>query len=215
MARDRLKFVKTLFPVRGIGWQGVSIILAVVALVGLGALASAWSSFRDALSDFLNADLEVWHLLIVLVVELVAAAVMGMRAFRQLSAPDGRGRKSLYPREIDYLGVKWSVLAVESSSSRTITHFKVGRPMCPKHRSTLSMVATAGDDDAEEDVVIPLDDALGDMLGAQRMFFECPNDGARYDLRGAALGMQTAKDFVNDLAMGQHRTILAEAGGKG
>jgi hypothetical protein len=75
----------------------------------------------------------------------------------------------------------------------------------------LALVVPAGDDEAEEDIVLPLDDDLANVLVAERMVFECPNDGLRHDLRAHGCGMRTAKDFVNDLAMGSYRTALVAA----
>jgi len=222
--RERLKGVSSTV------WRiavALGVISGVIAFVTWAT--GVWPPVENAVSDllghvedFANIDVEMWHILLVVTAEVLVAVALGVWAFRRFAVHEVReveetgnegDRPDLYLREIDYLDVKWPVLAVESLSSRTIVHFNVGIPMCPKHRSTLGMVAITGDD-TEEDIVVPLDDDLGDVLTAQRMVFQCPDDGKRFDLRERGMAMQAAKDFVNAQAMGRHRTALANAKAK-
>jgi len=204
MARDRLKWLKTAFPVHGIGWQLPSFVTAVVVMA-----AAVWFWLRDPAEDFLTSDTKVWHLVLAVGAETLVAAVIGWWALRRFMARDAAGRASLAPTEIDYLGVKWPVVVAGYSNVPLSTHFKVGGPMCPKCRTPLSMLAT--DNGETEDLVLPLDDELADKLGAKRMLFLCSNDGARYDLREHGWSMHVAKQFVNDRAMGQYRTAQVSA----
>ena len=205
MTRDRLKWLKTAFPVHGIGWQLPSFVTAVVVMA-----AAVWFWLRDPAEDFLTSDAKVWHLVLAVVAETLAAGVITWWARHRFMAREATGRASLAPTEINYLGVKWPVAVAGYSNVPLSTHFKVGGPMCPTCRTPLSMLAT-DNGETEGYVRLPLEDELADALVAKRMLFVCSNDGARYDLREHGCSMYVVKQFVNDQAMGQYRTAQAAA----
>jgi len=198
---------------RAIGavWRLVVAASVIIALVPVAALIwSQWHWLRD---EVLTTEVEVWHLFLAIGLEAAAAAAFVVWWTRRFSPKANTSRQRIrFPREISYLGVKWPVLAVESLNSRTITHFEVGRPMCPKCRTPLALVVTV---QQEQDVVLPLDGKTANVLAAHQMVLECPNDGSRHDLRVSRCGMREAKEFVNDLAMGQYRNALAAPRGSG
>jgi hypothetical protein len=193
-------------------WQLLVVASVIVALIPVAAW-SQWQWLREVLST----EVKVWHLLLAMGFEAVAVAAFVVWWTRRLSPQANTARQRVrFPREISYLGVKWPVLAVESLNSRTITHFQVGRPMCPECRTPLALVVTVAnlDDDKEQDIVLPLDDKGSSALASHQMILQCPNDRTRFDLRGHGCGMREAKEFVNDLAMGQYRNALAAAKGR-
>jgi hypothetical protein len=195
-------------------WRVLVAASVIIALVPVAALI--WSQWHWLRGEVLTAEVQVWHLFLAVGLEAAGAAVFVVWWTRRVSPKANASRQRVrFPREIDDLGVKWPVLAVESLNSRTITHFEVGRPMCPKCRTPLALVVTVVtlDDEREEHTVLPLEEKQANVLAANQMVFECSNDGSRYDLRASRCGMRDAKEFVNDLAMGRYRNALAAARG--
>jgi len=211
--KERPRWLSTLFPIHGLGWVVLSIVVGLVVALPVSVwlwLRDPANDVLDALSDFLDIDAKVWH--IVLAISLATIAVGAFDAWykRQPSLPTQapRSKKPAYPTEIDYLGVKWPVSLVEYINSPLSTYFKVGKPVCLKCRTPLGLVVNAGEED-EGDEVISLSDDLADVLGSVRLVFKCSTDEARYDLREHGQSMYDARAFVNDRAMGLYRTAVA------
>jgi hypothetical protein len=183
---------KVWFDTKGLGWQ-LTFFLATGA-IAIGVAGLLW--FRDTLGDVITADLEVWHL-VVLALVIIAALLV-----RQRASTPGAGRRYVpAPEEIRHLGVLWPIESPTYSGG--LANFKVGKPMCPSHRSTLGI-------ELASDTVVSLTSYPNPITGGA-MKFRCPNDGARYDLTGRGLSMEHILNEVRDLAWGEYRTARARA----
>lgn len=206
--KDRWEWLKDWFPARDIGWR---VLFLLVTLVGLGGITSVWLWARgpagnvlDALADSLNAELNLWQGLIF---TFVVAAGLGIVVWWRRGST--RPISPIYSDEILYGGVLWPVRAGPLDSTNHVTRFDVGKPMCPKCRTPLSLLGVDEHGNIYDDVVIPLSETQIDDLKAQRMVFYCPHDHTDYDLRDAEMPMGWLKRVVSDLAMGQHRSARA------
>ena len=225
-------WLKKWFPPHDIGWWTVTIILAVIGIViaiGVGAL---WKSFRDGVSDllgylgdFLTSDVEVWLLLLFVAALVGAGAVAAFLLRRQIPAQwliptvadtsqGPREKPSLLdncPTEIDYLGVLW--LIDTQNNGVKPTRFKVGKPMCPKDRTTLGYIIYIKDGlgkgkDTEALFTLP---ETWEKLHIDIMYFHCFKDGSKYDLRDKRYSMDDVLEIVEGQAWGKYRTALADA----
>ena len=206
-ARRIMASVQTFIDARGLFWALLLFVIAfVLPALGIGA-AVIW--FRDAGSDLLAANVEIWHLLLALTGEgmAVLAGVIWLR--RQGTGPKA-SIWSYCPREIDHFGVLWPITTVHDGHSPTA--FKVGKPICPKDRSILGWVIEMEDTDFHVHAVSPLPD-WWEKIDADLMRFHCFKDGAEYDLTTHKFGMAATRDIVQNLAWGEYRQSEAEARG--
>ena len=187
--------VRSLFDVRGLGWQVlIPLIILIGGTVGVGSIVF-WKSVRDALSDFLTSDVEVWHLLIAVIVALGAEIIVIMRPRRTGSPPKGAS----WPREIDRYGVRWPITAVRSNTG---LEFEAGRPGCFKCRTPLGRDLG----DGVEPLPIP---GAWKNLPTEAMTFRCPKDDLVYDLTKYQIPMWWAIKDVEGDATGTYDTALA------
>lgn len=178
------------FDTRGIAWQVPGLIVAVVII---GAVVGGWL-LRDALSDFLTADVKVWHL-------LLAVGVSGVGGFilMRIRRPSSLRERATWPREIDLYGVKWPITASRSGSS---LRFKAGMPQCPECRTPLGL------DSGEGMEPMQLSDDQWKKAGGEELAFRCRKHGA-YDLTEYKLGMGLLTRNVEAEAQGKYSTALA------
>jgi len=204
MPEDKFKWLKTAFPVHGIGWQLVGPLIAVGVVA---AAAAVWLLLRDSAEDFLTADVQVWHLLVT-----VGAGVVGILAFiiwwtsRQMSAPEVAAKVAHHPPEIDHFGVLWPATPILDTHNR-VANFNVGKPMCRKCRSTLGWLKELAADDYIPET---FDDRWEELVG-ENLRLTCFKDGSQYDLRQHGWEMGGLTKVVNEVAMGEYRTAQAEA----
>lgn len=190
-----------MFHVQGLGWT----LLILLAGSLLGAGVAAWLWLRDPAQGLLTDGVKVWHMLLAVAAEALIVALFGAWALRRATAREATARSSLAPEEIDYLDVKWPV-AVADLNSPLSTHFAVGKPMCPKCRSTLSRLIATGSD--EIGISLPDD---WQQIREHQMLFRCPTDYSDYDLTSEYYDMADIIAFVNDCAMGAYRSAQAAA----
>lgn len=196
-------FLKRQFPGDGLGWKIPSLVAALIA-IGL-SLAAAWLWLRDALWDFMTADVEVWHLLL----SVLAAGITGVwwtsRAGKWTRRA-GKRKPVRYPDEVKVFGVIWPIETVIAGGT---PEFHAGPPACPKHRNPLGH-AVEGEVSYS---LVHLDDLPWRDLVAQRMRLGCFKDGTIYDLTKFG-GMRAALRVAEGEAQGIYRTALAEVRGE-
>src|SRR5437867_6878262 len=206
MAKERRSLIEKMFPLEGVGWQLPSIVAAIVGIAVVGGAAWVW--FREQSEDVLTAEIPVWAIL--MSVGEFLAVVFGV-----LAVLAGAGRRltigavettftnpnAARPREIDHFGVKWPIDWPRGYG------VYVGKPTCPKDRSTLGYVIELKDSegDVEFREVAPLPDKW-ETLGKQLLYFECFKDGSTYDLRRYGHTMADACKEIEGLAWGEYRT---------
>jgi hypothetical protein len=166
------------------------------ALITVGTALGEWTgvgsilskSVRDALSDFLTADVEVWHLLVA-VGSVIVAGLIVIR-LRESS------RSKRY--EVKMFGVLWPI-----GYSRTYG-ISVGKPMCRKDRSTLGVFRL--------DKLVALSSDWEDNLTASGMNFGCPKEGCgrKYDLSNHKYHMADMVNLVFSVAMSKFRSAFRE-----
>ena len=186
------------FDTRGLGWQ----IVIALAVLSLGALSIGGVAFwlRDALSDFLTANVEVWHLLVA-VGTLIVVGLIVMRLRRSGSTQERVSRRRYAPKEIKKYDVIWLITVRWYDEPE----FQAGRPRCLKCRTALGLDFGEG----TEPFSLPKD--WKDML-SKGMTFRCPRDGLAYDLTKYNRPMLLMTKNVEDQAEGEYVTALREAG---
>ena len=190
--KDRFR---TLFDIRGLGWQLViALVVLLVGALGVGTIVF-WESLRDALSDFFTADVKVWHVL------LTGAAVGIILAIWMRRA--GKRKRRQFPAEVEHFGVIWPIQTVIVGSTPRFTPLM---PACPKDRTTLGMAVK--DDKTGKDFVVPLGGFWKELV-SDVMRFGCFKDGSIYDLTEHGCGMEEALEIVVGQAQGVYRTALA------
>ncbi len=173
-----------------------ALITIATGLAFIGGIVFS-ESVRDVVSDFLTADLKVWHLLVAVGVLVVGGFII-MRLRRTGSPPEG----VRWPREIDRYGVKWPITAARVGGE---LEFEAGRPKCFECRTPL------GRDLGEGDEPLPIPGAWKD-LPTKAMTFRCPKDGLAYDLTKYGIPMWWAVKNVEGDATGKYDTALRGAG---
>ncbi len=205
--------------IRSTGAAGVVASLLAIALfvgsVRFGLREPAGDAL-DALGDFLGADAKVWHLL--LTVGASGAVTFAFRA-RRRQAPQTETSEtddtfwSYCPPEIEHANVLWPIKT--DHNGYEATGFKVGKPMCPKCRSTLDWLTSTFDfaKDADVERITALPESWA-KLTARDMRFECPKDKSRYDLTEHGREMADTMKAVEGRAWGEYRSAEAAATAK-
>ena len=169
----------------------LAVSLLVVLVVGGGSVVFS-KSLRDALSDFLTADVAVWYLPLAAGGTLIVALVVWGFARWQLGNSEGR-MTDARPVEVEQFGVLWPIFHPRGGGLR------VGEPMCPRDRSTLGRFV--------ENKLVSLLNDWDDSITAPQMSFGCPKEdcGRKYDLTGHKYHMRDMADLVHNVAMGKWR----------
>jgi hypothetical protein len=148
-----------------VGQQALSGIIGTVAwVVVVGVTAAALFLFRSTVSDFLEADVRVWHFIVVLL-----AVGLSAYCWRRWLAAGPEASTTVERRQyIPYRGVDWD---------------RYGKaPRCPKDHAYLAWVP------AEDMGPMPYTSELGTgtwpKLGDGRLNFVCLKCHATYDLNG-------------------------------
>lgn len=191
---DRLE---SLFPADSLGLRllqaAAALITIATALAFIGVIVFS-EPVRDAVSDFLTADLKVWHLLLAMGSVIVVGLIV-MRLRRPSSPPE----QVRWPREIPLYGVKWPITAIRSGPS---LRFKAGMPQCPECRTPLGL------DGGEGMEPMQLSDDQWNKAGHEGLAFRCRKHGA-YDLTEYKLPMGLLTRNVEAEAQGKYNTALA------
>lgn len=194
------------------------------ALITIGTALGEWTgvgsilskSVRDSLSDFLTADLEVWHLLLAVGLELVVGVVIivawRMRGITPAEVDVGTSGIVPYPNEVKHFGVIWPIHTVIVGG--TTPQFHAGKPACLKDRTTLGRIRMTWEELEVGDRVLETLDDMWEELEAGEMKFGCFKDDAIYDLTGYQCGMEEALRIVVGQAEGQYMTALARVRGE-
>lgn len=160
VAREALKGI-----VGNLAWVAVLAIFVVV--FGSGALIVF---FRTAAADFFQADVQVWHLVLVLAAVGFAAGAHRLWLWRRR----GRERMQAVPpirrRYISYKGADWDV------NGRA--------PRCPKDHTHLGWASLGADDDHPLPFALRSRSGGWDALKDGDLNFTCLKCGAKYDLNG-------------------------------
>jgi hypothetical protein len=193
--KDRLV---SLFDIRGLGWQ-LALFLAALLIGGSLGTIVFWASLRDALSDFLAADVAVWHPLITIGATGILALVVWWFARWQPGNSEGR-MTDTRPVEVEQFGVLWPIYHPHGGGLR------VGKPMCPRDRSTLGYFV--------ENKLVSLLNDWDDTITAPQMSFGCPKEdcGRKYDLTVHKYHMRDMTGLVHDVAMGEWRAASRQHG---
>ena len=202
---DRLK---TWFPADGLGWKIPSLVAALIAIAGLITLVGKWigigtvefwESVLDALSDFLTADVVVWHLLLAVAAAGAVALVVWWFARWQPGNREGRMTDNR-PVEVEKFGVLWPIIHPH------VGGLQVGKPMCLRDRSTLGQFLL--------NKLVSLSSDWDDSMTAPEMNLGCPKEGCgrKYDLTGHKYAMQDMTGLVHDVAMGEWRAAERTSG---
>jgi len=93
MARDRLKWFKTAFPVHGIGWQLPSFLASLIAIAAVGG--AVWFLLRERAEDLLTAEVHVWILLLTLAVAFAGVTAIGFVLVPRLRTAQPGGSSGL------------------------------------------------------------------------------------------------------------------------
>lgn len=157
-------------------------------------------SVRDGLSDFLTANVEVWHLLVA-VGGLIVVGLVVMRLRRSGSTQKRVSRERYAPKEIKKYDVIWLITVRWYDEPE----FQAGKPRCLECRTALGL------DFGEGSEPFPLTKDWKDLL-SKGMSFRCPRDGLAYDLTEYNIPMWLMTKNVADQAEGEYVTALRGAG---
>ena len=109
----------------------VALLAALLVASGIGTIVF-WESLRDALSNFLTANVQVWHLLVALG-GLIVVGLIVIRLRRSSSRQRRVDRSRFAPKEIKKYDVIWLITVRWYDEPK----FQAGKPRCLKCRTAL------------------------------------------------------------------------------
>ena len=204
MGRALKSRLESFFPADSLGLRLLQAAAALITIAtGLAVIVGIVFSepVRDALSNFLTANVEVWHLLVA-AGGLIVVGLIVMRLRRSGSRPRRVDRSRYAPKEIPRYDVLWPITAHLYEAPK----FTAGKPRCPKCRTPLGLDFGEG----REPVQLP--DGKWKDVPSEGMTFRCHKDGLAYDLTKYKLAMHMMIKNVEGEAMGIYDTALREAG---